>query len=105
MPPDDTTRRLSMRIDASLKHQVDQEAQARGQSLRVFVERALNAALPTKTPRSISLEPARSTARAPLAADPRGSDRASRSIPTHPRVTRSPALDRFAGGDTRKGRT
>jgi hypothetical protein len=53
-----------------------------------------------RTDRSFSyvvVKACRTTYTAPLTADPHGSDRASRTIPTHPRVTRSPTLDRFAG--------
>lgn len=42
---DPTTRRLSLRINKDLKHEVATEAEKRGQSLTVFVERALRAAL------------------------------------------------------------
>jgi hypothetical protein len=45
MSATDETRRLSLRIDRDLKHRVTEEAERRGQSLTVFVERALEAAL------------------------------------------------------------
>jgi hypothetical protein len=44
-PSDERTRRLSLRIDKDLKRRVDTDAERRGQSLRVYVERALEATL------------------------------------------------------------
>jgi predicted DNA-binding protein len=44
-PSDERTRRLSLRIDKDLKRRVDEDAERRGQSLRVYVERALEKAL------------------------------------------------------------
>lgn len=47
-PTDERTRRLSLRIDKDLKREVDTEAEKRGQSLKVYVERALRASLPSE---------------------------------------------------------